>query len=89
MLEFADIVFLAVKPQYLEAVLTEIRGAVRPFQVFVSLAPGKTLDWLSQRLGSETKLIRTMPNTPGDGRRGDDRALRKFTCDRIGDVTGL
>ena len=57
-------VFLAVKPQYLEAVLTEIRGAVRPFQVFVSLAPGKTLDWLSQRLGSETKLIRTMPNTP-------------------------
>ena len=50
-LEFADIVFLAVKPQYLEAVLTEIRGAVRPFQVFVSLAPGKTLDWLSQRLG--------------------------------------
>ena len=63
-LEFADIVFLAVKPQYLEAVLTEIRGAVRPFQVFVSLAPGKTLDWLSQRLGSETKLIRTMPNTP-------------------------
>lgn len=63
-LEFADIVFLAVKPQYLEAVLTEIRGAVRPYQVFVSLAPGKTLDWLSQRLGSETKLIRTMPNTP-------------------------
>ena len=63
-LEFADIVFLAVKPQYLEAVFTEIRGAVRPYQVFVSLAPGKTLDWLSQRLGSETKLIRTMPNTP-------------------------
>ena len=63
-LEFADIVFLAVKPQYLEAVLTEIEERCARSKVFVSLAPGKTLDWLSQRLGSETKLIRTMPNTP-------------------------
>lgn len=63
-LEFADLVFLAVKPQYLEEVLAEVRPAVRASQVFVSIAPGKTLEWLAEHLGEETKRIRTMPNTP-------------------------
>ena len=39
----ADIVFLAVKPQYYESVLDEIKGMVREGQIFVSIAPGKTL----------------------------------------------
>lgn len=61
--EFADIVFLAVKPQYFEEVLAQIRPSVRQ-QIFVSLAPGKTLAWLEERLGDGAKIIRTMPNTP-------------------------
>ena len=63
MAEFADIVFLAVKPQYFEEVLAQIRPSVRQ-QIFVSLAPGKTLAWLGERLGDGVKVIRTMPNTP-------------------------
>lgn len=62
--KFADIVFLAVKPQYMEGVLAEIKEEVRKDQICVSIAPGKTLQWLEERLGEETKIVRTMPNTP-------------------------
>lgn len=69
-LEFADIVFLAVKPQYFEEVLGEIKDSVREDQIFVSIAPGKTLSWLEERLGSTTKIVRTMPNTPAMVKEG-------------------
>lgn len=62
--QFADIIFLAVKPQYLEEVLKEIKDEVKQDQIYVSIAPGKTLEWLAERLGEKTKIIRTMPNTP-------------------------
>lgn len=62
--QFADIIFLAVKPQYLEEVLREIKDEVKQDQLYVSIAPGKTLEWLAERLGEKTKIIRTMPNTP-------------------------
>ncbi len=62
--DFADVVFLAVKPQFLEGVLDEIKGSVKEGQIFISIAPGKTLQWLGEHLGEKTKVIRTMPNTP-------------------------
>ncbi len=62
--EFADILFLAVKPQYYAAVIAEIRDAVKPKQIIVTIAPGKTLDWLKEQFGKTVKIIRTMPNTP-------------------------
>ena len=72
-LEFADVVFLAVKPQFLEGVLDEIKNSVKNGQIFISIAPGKTLEWLAEHLGKNTKIIRTMPNTPamvGEGMTG-------------------
>ena len=62
--DFADVVFLAVKPQFLEGVLDEIKASVKEDQIFISIAPGKTLQWLGEHLGEGTKIIRTMPNTP-------------------------
>lgn len=62
--EFADVVFLAVKPQFLEGVLDEIKASVKENQIFISIAPGKTLQWFADKLGEKTKVIRTMPNTP-------------------------
>ena len=62
--DFADVVFLAVKPQFLEEVLDEIKDNVKEGQIFISIAPGKTLQWLGEHLGEGTKIIRTMPNTP-------------------------
>ena len=76
--DFADVVFLAVKPQFLEGVLNEIKDSVKEKQIFISIAPGKTLQWLGEHLGEKTKVIRTMPNTPamvGEGMTA--------LCDRV------
>lgn len=67
---FADVLFLAVKPQYYKEVIEEIRDAVRPDTLIVSIAPGKTLAWLSELFGEKTKIVRMMPNTPAMVREG-------------------
>jgi pyrroline-5-carboxylate reductase len=61
---WSDILFLAVKPQYLEKVLEEIRETIPEEAIIVSIAAGKTLEWLEERLGKDKIVIRTMPNTP-------------------------
>ena len=68
--EFSDILFLAVKPQYYEEVIQEIKDDLRENQMIVSIAPGKTLAWLAERLGEDKKIIRTMPNTPAMVKEG-------------------
>ena len=60
----ADIVFLAVKPQYYEQVIREIKDSVSETQLIVSIAPGKSIATITEWFGKEIKLIRTMPNTP-------------------------
>ena len=70
---FADVLFLAVKPQFYAETIREIRDAVKENTIVVSIAPGKTLDWLTQQFGRSVKLVRTMPNTPamvGEGMMG-------------------
>lgn len=61
---FADVLVLAVKPIYMQEVIEEIRDCVRPETIVVTLAPGKTIEWLEDCFMSEVKLVRTMPNTP-------------------------
>lgn len=71
--EFADILFLAVKPQFYEEVIAEIRDVVSTEMLIVSIAPGKTLAWFDEQFGRKLKVIRTMPNTPamvGEGMMG-------------------
>ena len=67
---FADILFLAVKPQFYESVIEQIKGDVSTEQIIVSMAPGKTLAWLKEKFGKEVKLVRTMPNTPSMVKEG-------------------
>jgi pyrroline-5-carboxylate reductase len=62
--QFAELLFLAVKPQFYESVIREIRDSVNERQIIVTVAPGKTLAWLADTFGRELKFIRTMPNTP-------------------------
>lgn len=61
---FADILVLAVKPQFMDAVLAEIRDCIRAEQVLVTLAPGKTHAHITDMLCGAHKVVRTMPNTP-------------------------
>lgn len=68
-----DTVVLAIKPQYYEEVIEEIRDQVSEGSIVVSIAPGKTLEWLDMQFGKPTKLVRCMPNTPalvGEGITG-------------------
>ncbi|MBO4890212.1 MAG: pyrroline-5-carboxylate reductase [Lachnospiraceae bacterium] len=68
-----DYLILAIKPQIYETVLTQIKGAVGKDRVVISIAPGKTLEYLAGKLGSDTKIVRLMPNTPalvGEGCTG-------------------
>lgn len=62
--EFADVLFLAVKPQLYGEVIAEIGGAVRENELVVTIAPGKTLEWLGGQFDKKVKIVRTMPNTP-------------------------
>ena len=57
----ADVIVLAVKPQFLEDVITEIRDSVNN-QLIISIAAGKTMAWLDEHFGKEVKLVRCMPN---------------------------
>lgn len=61
----ADVLFLAVKPVFLGEVIREIRDAVRPETLVVSIAAGRDLKYLRETFGREDiRLIRCMPNTP-------------------------
>lgn len=63
--EWADILFLAVKPGVLSEVIPEIRDAVRESTIIVSIAAGKSLEYLRTEFGRENgKFVRCMPNTP-------------------------
>lgn len=59
-----DVVILAVKPQSVEAVLTEVRNELRGKHLLVSIAAGVTLSRLRQLAGHACRLVRVMPNTP-------------------------
>lgn len=72
-MEKADVVFLSVKPQVLPVVIKEIAPMVRENQLFVSIAAGKTIEWIEKEFKKDIKLVRVMPNTPalvGEGCAG-------------------
>ncbi|MBA4067480.1 MAG: pyrroline-5-carboxylate reductase [Isosphaera sp.] len=58
-----DVLVLAVKPQVLPDVLAELRPAVEPRHLVVSIAAGVTLKTLTDGLGTN-RVARVMPNTP-------------------------
>lgn len=57
-------IVLAVKPQFYAVVIEEIKEFLNKDSVIITLAPGKTISDLEKLFSSETKIIRTMPNTP-------------------------
>ncbi|MCG5479617.1 pyrroline-5-carboxylate reductase [Sinorhizobium alkalisoli] len=59
----AGVIFLAVKPQVMDAALPPLRSLVGPETVIISVAAGKTLAFIERHLG-EAAIVRAMPNTP-------------------------
>ena len=60
----ADLVVLSVKPQMIDALLTEVAPALAARALVVSIAAGVPISALARRLPAGTRIIRTMPNTP-------------------------
>jgi pyrroline-5-carboxylate reductase len=66
----SDVLVLAVKPQVIDRVLTEIGQDVRSDQLVVSVAAGVPLEGLEGRLSKGARVVRAMPNTPAMVRAG-------------------
>ena len=60
----ARLLILAVKPQFYQEVLEEIRPSLTQEHLLVGIAPGKTMAWIRQTAGVPVKVARIMPNTP-------------------------
>lgn len=78
----ADILFLAVKPQVMEAVLPGLASLVGPRTVVVSVAAGTTIATMERHLGAAA-MVRAMPNTPAMVGRGVTGA---FANERVSDI---
>ena len=61
--ENSDYIILAVKPNYYKEVIDEIKDLLEN-KVFISIAAGFTIEKLENLLGSDKKIVMTMPNTP-------------------------
>ncbi|SJZ88051.1 pyrroline-5-carboxylate reductase [Enhydrobacter aerosaccus] len=68
--ETPEIVVLAVKPQSMDLVLSDLRRFAEEGAVFLSIAAGKTLKYFRSHLGPSAKIVRAMPNTPAAVRQG-------------------
>jgi pyrroline-5-carboxylate reductase len=61
--EDADVVVLAVKPQRLDLVVSDLRGSVKETALVLSIIAGATIDKISGGLDHRA-VVRSMPNTP-------------------------
>lgn len=59
----SDIIVLAIKPNGYESVLNLIKKDIKN-QIIVTVAPNFTIEMIAEILGSDKKIVRTMPNTP-------------------------
>lgn len=65
----ADIIVLAVKPQFMRQVLDELSGRIPSAALVISIAAGVTLETVQKRLNHGI-VVRAMPNTPGRINKG-------------------
>lgn len=66
---WADVVILAVKPQSLPEVLSEI-GTALSRALVISIAAGVTIRAISEQASGAKRIVRAMPNTPALVREG-------------------
>jgi pyrroline-5-carboxylate reductase len=77
-LSTAKTVLLAVKPQTLPEILPEYRRYADRGALIISIAAGRTIDFLRGHLGADARIVRCMPNTPaaiGEGITGATAAV--------------
>lgn len=60
----SDIIILAVKPQFVKAVLESCKAKFNNGKVLVSIAAGLPIKAYKDIIGNDKKVVRTMPNQP-------------------------
>jgi pyrroline-5-carboxylate reductase len=60
----AQVVVIAVKPQDIEALLAEVKGALEPSQTVLTIAAAIPTTMIESRLGGDVRVVRAMPNAP-------------------------
>ena len=63
-IENADVVVLAVKPQKVDKILSELHGHIPANAVIISIIAGASINSIAEGL-NHAAVVRTMPNTPG------------------------
>ncbi|MFO0807282.1 MAG: pyrroline-5-carboxylate reductase [Gemmataceae bacterium] len=95
--DHSDVVVVAVKPQNMQVLFSDVAQSIQSRHLVISIAAGVTLAQLAEAFGSDKRLVRVMPNTPclvgasaagyalGDAVTSDDVAL----IDRLLNVVGM
>ena len=65
-----DVIFLAVKPQDLDIVLSELSQSLNKETLLISIAAGKTTKFIESKLANKNPVVRVMPNTPAQIGKG-------------------
>lgn len=96
LVDWADILVLAVKPQVVDRVLEQIGERVRPDTLVISIAAGVPIQSIESRLHSGVRVVRAMPNTaaivqagatgiaPGAHATDEDVELARALFDSVG-----
>ena len=64
LVRMSEIVFIAIKPQFLEEIYVELKAAWSKEKVLASIVAGKTISHWQEVLGENSQIARIMPNTP-------------------------
>jgi pyrroline-5-carboxylate reductase len=59
----AEVIITAVKPYHIEHVLQEIKPALNPQKILISIVAGVGIDELAKMAGDDIPIFRVMPNT--------------------------
>jgi len=62
--EYADVIILAVKPQIVPHILEEVKDLITKDKLVVSIAAGVMTESIEKHLAEGSRVIRVMPNTP-------------------------
>ena len=66
----SEVILLAVKPQVISGVISEIADTVGEQKLVISIVAGQSIANIQKKFGRDIKIVRTMPNTPALGKIG-------------------
>ncbi|ACV61970.1 pyrroline-5-carboxylate reductase [Desulfofarcimen acetoxidans DSM 771] len=64
LVNFSDIIILAVKPFVVDKILSEVKDIFKPGKLLISIAAGLKTAYLEELLDAPVPVVRVMPNTP-------------------------